>query len=128
MSGRDLPLALVLDDAPDMRQILSRLADRHGFEVIEAADGISGLELAKERRPDLILLDIEMPRMNGFEFLEALRADASFSDIPVIMISSRSGEKHRGQAATLGVRAFLGKPFKERELLAAMEGIAGWRS
>lgn len=121
------PRVLVVDDSVTIRKVSERILTRNHLRVQLARDGREALAQLLSARPDLILLDIEMPRMNGFEFLEALRADASFSDIPVIMISSRTGEKHRQQAATLGVRTFLGKPFKERELLAAMQEILEWQ-
>ena len=100
-----------------MRKITSRLLTREGFEVITAKDGLDALQMLAERTPDAILLDIEMPRMDGFEFAKTVKSDARVAHIPIIMITSRTAEKHRNRAQELGVEVYLGKPFQEEELL-----------
>jgi chemosensory pili system protein ChpA (sensor histidine kinase/response regulator) len=108
---------LVVDDSVTVRKVTSRLLERQGMEVVLAKDGVEAVAELQERRPDIMLLDIEMPRMDGFEVLRHVRHDARLADLPVIMISSRTGAKHKDRAAELGVSHFLGKPFQETELL-----------
>lgn len=121
------PCILVVDDSITIRKVAERMLGRNGLRVQVARDGREALEQIPAAPPDLILLDIEMPRMNGFQFLEALRADPVLRTIPVIMISSRVGEKHREEAKRLGAGTFLGKPFKERELMAAIAQMLQWQ-
>ncbi len=111
------PLVMIVDDSLTVRKITSRLLTREGFEVITAKDGLDALQVLGEKMPDVILLDIEMPRMDGFEFTKTVKADARTSHIPIIMITSRTAEKHRNRAQELGVEGYLGKPFQEEELL-----------
>jgi chemosensory pili system protein ChpA (sensor histidine kinase/response regulator) len=108
---------MIVDDSLTVRKITSRLLTREGFEVITAKDGLDALQVINERVPDAILLDIEMPRMDGFEFAKTIKADVKFSHVPIIMITSRTAEKHRNRAQELGVEAYLGKPYQEEELL-----------
>jgi chemosensory pili system protein ChpA (sensor histidine kinase/response regulator) len=111
------PLVMIVDDSLTVRKITSRLLTREGFEVITAKDGLDALQVINERVPDAILLDIEMPRMDGFEFAKTMKADLKFAHVPIIMITSRTAEKHRNRAKELGVEAYLGKPYQEEELL-----------
>jgi chemosensory pili system protein ChpA (sensor histidine kinase/response regulator) len=111
------PLVMIIDDSLTVRKITSRLLTREGFEVITAKDGLDALQVLSEHTPDAILLDIEMPRMDGFEFAKTVRADPKIADIPIIMITSRTAEKHRNRAQELGIEIYLGKPFQEEELL-----------
>ena len=111
------PLILVVDDSLTVRKVTSRLLTREGFEVATAKDGLEALERLQERRPTAMLVDIEMPRMDGFELTQHVRADAQTADIPIIMITSRTAEKHREHALSLGVDAYLGKPYAEEALL-----------
>ena len=117
------PLVLIVDDSLTVRKITSRLLTREGFEVLTAKDGLDALQVIGERSPDAILLDIEMPRMDGFEFAKTVKADAKFADIPIIMITSRTAEKHRNRAKSLGVEAYLGKPYQEEELLKHLRSL-----
>ena len=114
------PLVLVVDDSITVRKVTSRLLERAGYRVASAKDGIEGLEVLHSVKPAVVLLDIEMPRMDGFEFTQQLRASADTCDVPIIMISSRTAEKHRIHAEQLGVNLFLGKPFQDDQLLQAV--------
>jgi chemosensory pili system protein ChpA (sensor histidine kinase/response regulator) len=111
------PLVMIVDDSLTVRKITSRLLTREGFEVLTAKDGLDAMQVLGERLPDAILLDIEMPRMDGFEFTKTVKSDARTAHIPIIMITSRTAEKHRNRARELGVEVYLGKPFQEDELL-----------
>jgi chemosensory pili system protein ChpA (sensor histidine kinase/response regulator) len=112
------PLVMIVDDSLTVRRITSRLLTREGFDVVSAKDGVDALEILQTEAPHVILLDIEMPRMDGFEFTKKIKADAKLAQIPIVMITSRTAEKHRNLAKELGVELYLGKPFQEDELLA----------
>jgi chemosensory pili system protein ChpA (sensor histidine kinase/response regulator) len=112
------PLVMVVDDSLTVRRITQRLLEREGYRVVLAKDGIEALERLGGERPRVMLCDIEMPRMDGFELVRSLRADPERRGIPVIMITSRIAQKHRDHAAALGVEHYLGKPFAEEALLA----------
>ncbi|GIX23286.1 MAG: hypothetical protein KatS3mg122_0517 [Caldimonas sp.] len=112
------PLVLVVDDSLTVRRVTQRLLAREGYRVALAKDGLEALERLAEERPAVVLSDIEMPRMDGFDLVRNLRADARLADLPVIMITSRIAQKHRDYAAELGVNHYLGKPYSEEELLA----------
>jgi chemosensory pili system protein ChpA (sensor histidine kinase/response regulator) len=114
---------MVVDDSVTVRKVTSRLLERQGMDVMVAKDGIEAISLLQERRPDVMLLDIEMPRMDGFEVARQVRHDDRLADLPIIMISSRTGEKHQEHAAQLGVNSFLGKPFQENQLLATIDRL-----
>jgi chemosensory pili system protein ChpA (sensor histidine kinase/response regulator) len=111
------PVVMVVDDSLTVRKITSRLLEREGYQVLTAKDGLDALGQMKETLPAVMLVDIEMPRMDGFDLTRVLRADPRTRDVPIIMISSRTAGKHRDQAAELGVKVFLGKPYPEAELL-----------
>jgi chemosensory pili system protein ChpA (sensor histidine kinase/response regulator) len=117
IEARKVPLVMVVDDSVTMRKVTGRVLERHNFEVGTAKDGIDALERMVERVPDLMLLDIEMPRMDGYELATAMKADARLRNVPIIMITSRTGEKHRQRAFEIGVQRYLGKPYQEHELL-----------
>ena len=108
---------MVVDDSVTVRKVTSRFLERQGFEVVVARDGVEAIDILQELRPDLMLLDIEMPRMDGFEVATQVRHNAQLSDLPIIMITSRTGEKHRERALEIGVTDYMGKPFQENELL-----------
>ncbi len=111
------PLVLVVDDSLTVRKFTTRLLAREGFRVATARDGIEALDQVRVALPDVILLDIEMPRMDGFELTRVLHSDPRTAGIPIIMITSRTAEKHRQYAMDLGVRVYLGKPYSERDLM-----------
>jgi chemosensory pili system protein ChpA (sensor histidine kinase/response regulator) len=112
------PLVLVVDDSLTVRRVTQRLLVREGYRVVLAKDGMDALERLAEERPRIILSDIEMPRMDGFDLVRNIRNDANLRDLPVIMITSRIAQKHRDYATELGVDHYLGKPYAEEDLLA----------
>ncbi len=114
---RRRPLVAVVDDSITMRRVTSRVLERNDLEVVTAKDGLDAVERFQERIPDLILLDIEMPRMDGYELATYVRNDVRLRHVPIIMITSRTGEKHRQRAQEIGVNRYLGKPYQESELL-----------
>jgi len=111
-----------VDDSITVRRVTQRLLKREGYRVALANDGLHALEKLQEETPAVVLSDIEMPRMDGFDLLRNIRADAAFKDLPVIMITSRIAEKHREHARALGADHYLGKPYSEDELLALVRG------
>ena len=113
-----VPLVLVVDDSITVRRVTQRLLKREGYRVALAADGLQALERLLEEKPAVVLSDIEMPRMDGFDLARNIRGDARLRDLPIIMITSRIAEKHREHAKELGVDHYLGKPYSEDELLA----------
>ncbi len=119
------PLVLVVDDSLTVRKITGRLLAREGYRLATAKDGVEALEFLRNERPAVMLLDIEMPRMDGFELTRAVRADDRLKDLPIVVITSRSAEKHRQHAMELGVNAYLGKPYQEEELLAEIVRLIG---
>ena len=123
--ARHVPLVMVVDDSLTMRKVTGRVLERHNFEVVVARDGIEALERLEERVPDLMLLDIEMPRMDGYELATAMRADDRFRGVPIVMITSRTGEKHRQRAVEIGVQRYLGKPYQELDLMRNVYDLLG---
>jgi chemosensory pili system protein ChpA (sensor histidine kinase/response regulator) len=114
------PLAMVVDDSITMRRVSQRLLERRGLRVVTANDGVHALEKIEDEIPDIVLLDIEMPRMDGYELAKNLRNNPDTRKVPIIMITSRSGEKHRARAIELGVNDYLGKPYQEQEMLESV--------
>ncbi|MEJ0006569.1 MAG: Hpt domain-containing protein [Steroidobacteraceae bacterium] len=112
--------AMVVDDSITVRRVTQRLLERNGMRVLTARDGMDAVTLLQDNVPDIILLDIEMPRMDGYEVAAHVRSDPRLRDIPIIMITSRVGEKHRARAIELGVDDYLGKPYQEAQLLDAI--------
>ncbi|GLS05598.1 hypothetical protein GCM10007860_27550 [Chitiniphilus shinanonensis] len=111
------PVVMVVDDSLTVRKITGRLLAREGYQVVTAKDGVDGLQQLSDVKPAVMLVDIEMPRMDGFEFTRNVRANDETRDIPIIMITSRTADKHKNYAFELGVNVFLGKPYQEDELL-----------
>ena len=110
-------LVMVVDDSVTVRKVTSRLLERNGMNVLTAKDGVDAIAQLQEHKPDIMLLDIEMPRMDGFEVATLVRHDERLKDLPIIMITSRTGEKHRERAMAIGVNEYLGKPYQESDLL-----------
>jgi chemosensory pili system protein ChpA (sensor histidine kinase/response regulator) len=113
-----VPLVLVVDDSITVRRVTQRLLQREGYRVTLAADGLQALERLADERPTVVLSDIEMPRMDGFDLARNIRNDVHLKDLPIIMITSRIAQKHRDHAQELGVDHYLGKPYSEEELLS----------
>ncbi len=119
------PLALVVDDSITMRRVTQRLLERNGMRVITAKDGIEALEVLQDHRPQILILDIEMPRMDGYELAGRVRKNPEIANLPIIMVTSRTGAKHRARAIELGVNDYLGKPYQEFEMLDAIRHLLG---
>ncbi len=117
----DRPLALVVDDSITVRRVTEKFLQRNGMRALTAKDGLDAIAVLQDNKPDIILLDIEMPRMDGYEFASHVRNDDRLADIPIIMITSRVGDKHRARAIELGVNDYLGKPYTDSQLLEAIQ-------
>ncbi|WP_374511934.1 Hpt domain-containing protein [Niveibacterium sp.] len=118
-----VPTVMVVDDSLTVRKITSRLLEREGYRVVTAKDGVDALEQLVETMPDVMLLDIEMPRMDGYDLTRNIRADDRLRPLPIIMITSRMADKHRNYAFEIGVNHYLGKPYNEEELLGLIQGF-----
>ena len=114
---------MVVDDSITVRKVTARLLERNNFNVITAKDGLDASSQLQDARPDIILLDIEMPRMDGFELAGIVRSEPELKDIPIIMITSRTGAKHKERAMSIGVNDYMGKPFGEEMLLSKIGGL-----
>jgi chemosensory pili system protein ChpA (sensor histidine kinase/response regulator) len=123
-AASQVPLVLVVDDSITVRRVTQRLLQREGYRVALAADGLQALERLQDERPTVVLSDIEMPRMDGFDLARNIRADAALRELPIIMITSRIAEKHREHAMELGVNHYLGKPYSDEELLSLVQHYA----
>ena len=111
------PTVMVVDDSITIRKVTTRFLERNNYKVVTAKDGVDALQKLQKMVPQLILLDIEMPRMDGYELAGQLRKDERLMNVPIIMITSRTGDKHRDRAQEVGVDRYLGKPYNEAELL-----------
>ncbi|MDA1258915.1 MAG: response regulator [Chloroflexi bacterium] len=120
-----MQLILVVDDNPDVRFALTTLLDDEGYEVMEASDGDVGIDAARERKPDLILLDLMMPRMDGFETLRELKKDENLCDIPVVVLTARRGSEDMPLAMALGAADYLHKPWDDGGLELAVRKALG---
>ncbi|HQS43747.1 MAG: chemotaxis protein CheA [Methylotenera sp. 24-45-7] len=116
-------IVLVVDDSLTMRKVLSRVLEREDYEVVTANDGVDAIQLLQEITPDIILTDIEMPRMDGFEFSRFVRDNPATANTPLVVISSRTADKHRNVAKEIGVNAFLGKPVQDDELIEQVRAL-----
>lgn len=114
---------MVVDDSVTVRKVTTRFLEREGYNVITAKDGVDALRVLQDHIPDAMLLDIEMPRMDGFELAKNIRSSSLLKAIPIIMITSRTGEKHRDHAMSLGVNKYMGKPFQEDQLLENIQAV-----
>ncbi len=119
------PVVMVVDDSITVRKVTTRLLERHEMKVVAAKDGVDALAQLQETIPDIMLLDVEMPRMDGFELATNMRNDEKLKNIPIIMITSRTGQKHRDRAASIGVNIYMGKPFTETDLLDNINVLTG---
>ena len=116
---------MVIDDSITMRKVTARILERHNIQVVTAKDGVDAVALLQTQVPDLAILDIEMPRMDGFEVLAHIRNQARLQHLPIIMVTSRGGEKHRERAMKLGVNDYLTKPYQEEQLMQSIRKILG---
>jgi len=114
---------MVVDDSITVRRVTTRLLERNGMHVVTAKDGVDAVAQLQEHIPDIMLLDIEMPRMDGFELATHIRNEPRLRQIPIIMITSRTGEKHRRRAEEIGVDRYLGKPYQESDLLETIDEV-----
>lgn len=114
---------MVVDDSITMRKVASRLLERNNLEVLTAKDGVDAVSQLQENVPDAMLLDIEMPRMDGYELATHMRNDERLRAVPIVMITSRTGEKHRERAMDIGVDRYLGKPYQESDLLGTLNEL-----
>lgn len=119
------PVVMVVDDSITVRKVTTRLLERHEMRVVAAKDGVDALAQLQEVIPDIMLLDVEMPRMDGFELATNMRSDDRLKNIPIIMITSRTGQKHRDRAASIGVNIYMGKPFTETDLMGNIDVLTG---
>ena len=117
------PTIMVVDDSITIRKVTARILERHGMKVMLATDGVDATGKLQEQIPDLMLLDIEMPRMDGFELATYMRNEERLKDIPIIMITSRTGSKHKERAKSIGVEQYLGKPYQEEELMKNINAL-----
>lgn len=118
-----IPKILAVDDSKTIRAIIEKMLSEYKCELIKAADGQEGLTLSKNKRPDLILLDIDMPRMNGLELLKHLRNDRELANTPVFMLTSKSSSKNVQIAVRLGVAAYIAKPFSRDKLIEKIQKV-----
>ncbi len=118
-------VVMVVDDSITMRRVATKLLTRNNYEVVTAKDGVDALAQLQDVDPDVMLLDIEMPRMDGFELALHMKNEANFRDIPIIMITSRTGSKHRDHAMKIGVNKYMGKPYQEEELIENISALLG---
>jgi chemosensory pili system protein ChpA (sensor histidine kinase/response regulator) len=116
-------VVMVVDDSITVRKVTTRLLERNGYKVLTARDGVDATGQLQGCTPDIMLLDIEMPRMDGFELATHMRNDDRLRHVPVIMITSRTGDKHRERARQIGVKHYLGKPYQENDLLGTIDQI-----
>ncbi len=122
-AGEQAPLIMVVDDSITVRRVTRRLLERRGARVLTAKDGVEALEQLQDHKPDVLLLDIEMPRMDGYELAGHMKNDERMRTIPIIVITSRTGDKHRARGEQIGIERYLGKPYQEAELLEAIKEI-----
>jgi CheY-like chemotaxis protein len=118
---------LVVDDSPSVRRVVSNMLKSHGWEVQTARDGIEALDVVARQTPAAVLLDIEMPRMDGYELLATLRSQAQYAALPLIVITSRAAAKHQQRAIHLGANAYVVKPYQDEELLKTLDELVQQR-
>ena len=122
----EIPYIMIVDDSLSVRKSLSLLVEDAGFETLLAKDGLEAIEIINQTRPNVMLVDMEMPRMNGLELTTHVRANEATQNLPIFMITSRTTEKHREQAKSAGVNAYLTKPYQDDELLGLIDkALAG---
>lgn len=121
------PLAMVVDDSVTVRKVTTRLLEREGYDVITAKDGVDAIGILQDHEPNIMLLDIEMPRMDGFEVAKRVRSSQQHHALPIIMITSRTGEKHRQRGLEAGANLYMGKPYQEEKLLESIRELTNYK-
>jgi CheY-like chemotaxis protein len=122
------PYLLVVDDSPSVRRVVSNMLKANGWEVVTSRDGVEALEQIARERPAAVLLDIEMPRMDGYELMASIRAQEQYHDLPLIALTSRAASKHRQRAMQLGANEYIIKPYQDQELLAIINRLVQARA
>jgi len=117
------PLVMVVDDSITFRRVATRLLIQNGYRVVEARDGVDAIEKLDDAQPDLFLLDVEMPRMDGFQLARHIRESAAMSELPIVMVTSRTGDKHKDYAKGIGVNEYFGKPFDNKALVLSIKKL-----
>ncbi|MBL1276311.1 MAG: Hpt domain-containing protein, partial [Ectothiorhodospiraceae bacterium] len=120
-----IPTVMIVDDSITVRKVTERLLKRYEYNIITAKDGVDALTVMLEQVPDIMLLDVEMPRMDGYELATTMRNDARLKQVPIIMITSRTGDKHRKRAMDIGVDMYMGKPYQEHDLISNIRTLTG---
>ena len=123
VSANKIPTVLVVDDSITIRKVTTRFLEKNNYKVVTAKDGVDAVQTLQDFTPDIILLDIEMPRMDGYELATHVKNNTRLKNVPIIMITSRTGEKHRQRALDIGVQEYLGKPYNESELLSHIKNV-----
>jgi len=116
-------IVMVVDDSITVRKVTQRHLLKRGIDVLLAKDGVDAVEQLRDQVPDVMLVDIEMPRMDGYELTSRVRSDSRLKEVPIIMITSRAGDKHRDKAFALGVNEYMTKPYQEEELFARINSL-----
>jgi chemosensory pili system protein ChpA (sensor histidine kinase/response regulator) len=122
-SSENASTIMVVDDSITIRKVTTRFLERNSYKVVTAKDGVDAVQKLQDFTPALILLDIEMPRMDGYELASHVRNNTRLKNVPIIMITSRTGDKHRQRAMDIGVQEYLGKPYNESELLSHVQDV-----
>jgi chemosensory pili system protein ChpA (sensor histidine kinase/response regulator) len=121
--ARTRAVVMVVDDSITVRKVTQRHLQKRGVDVLLAKDGVDAMDQLRENVPDVMLVDIEMPRMDGYELTQLVRSDSRLKHVPIIMITSRAGDKHRDKALALGVNIYMTKPYQEDTLLANINNL-----
>ena len=120
-----MALILIVDDSPTQALNLTRILQKYGHEVITAEDGLQGVEVAKAQKPDLVLMDVVMPGLNGFQATRKLTKDADTAHIPVILVTTKDQETDRVWGERQGAKDYLVKPVDESSLMKAVQNCIG---
>ncbi|MBX9682636.1 MAG: response regulator [Hyphomicrobium sp.] len=115
---------LTIDDSRTMRDVLRMALIDAGFDVMQAVDGVNGLEVLAERRPDVVITDINMPKMDGFGFIEAVRRDEQYKNLPILVLTTESDDAKKARARDAGATGWIVKPFDPAKLVAAIKRVA----
>ncbi len=125
VTSSDQVTVMVVDDSMTVRNVMGRDLQNNGFEVILAKDGVDAIEQLRHTVPDIMLVDLEMPRMDGFELTRRVRVDDNLREVPILIITSRAGSRHREQATRLGANGYMSKPYRLDDLVRSIQGLTG---